>query len=788
MKKLIFIILGLIIYGSLYPFQFTFEIPSSNVVNKLLDFNIFHTKITDAVANVLLFTPLGILLFYRSLKLQQSLLSMFLLCFVFAFMIQVTQLYLEARVAYGADAIWNVIGFANGIAIGNLINRFYQVDSFRLERDKIINLVLLALLIVALLRPFSPTLDPGLIWQNVKQLFAIERVNLADILDSLAIYILLVAVIAQLNLRLQYAFILVLLSLLLQFFMVDGGALLNDIAAALLVIPLCFLNHRFKSYSIWSGVAVGCYFFANVTPFEFSDSIKRFYEIPFQAYLSGSMMVNASAMIYKFTFFVTILWLVRSVDVSLRKMTALLAGIVFIIELLQTRLILGTPDITDVLLVLFAGWLTQTQLLPVVMASNTNISNLPIEKKAPKQWLGLNIDVIFVMFSAVIAQALIMRLPNLPYNVSELYGKAYGIVNYVFLAGAYLLFCIGAVWVARGIIKKEYSALKAPVYVAIVSMLVLVCLYLSVTKESVMDINGSSNIIYQLTGERILGDFAAEFVLWLGTENVAVVTRLIEPYIRFAALTGPLIYLLIFWILIFQLINERSSQHQVRKVARYALSFLPWFFLCKLIAFDYSSTDNLNELIARDGYYGLGGGGYLYLLLVLLTFTVVFSAWSLRFKSIKLVLLSVLMFVLSLPINWFLLNNGLEQQVQKYGKVFSGVDFLLGPNRSILLEQHELFARWVFVNFGIYLALSLGILLGLKQFLHKSTSAEMRVDTAVKKKNHLNVKKYMKSGIFIIILSFSAVFIVSISHKTAKVHPTPSWAINDANLIIDLHT
>ena len=49
-------------------------------------------------------------------------------------------------------------------------------------------------------------------------------------------------------------------------------------------------------------------------------------------------------------------------------------------------------------------------------------------------------------------------------------------------------------------------------------------------------------------------------------------------------------------------------------------------WLCKAIAFDWSSTDNLNELIAREGELGLGGGGYLYALLAVLAINAVLLA------------------------------------------------------------------------------------------------------------------------------------------------------------------
>src|SRR3546814_1943944 len=51
------------------------------------------------------------------------------------------------------------------------------------------------------------------------------------------------------------------------------------------------------------------------------------------------------------------------------------------------------------------------------------------------------------------------------------------------------------------------------------------------------------------------------------------------------------------------------------------------------------------------------------------------------------------LFRASLPVGWLLLDNGLAPEVHKYGHVFSGVDFLLGPDREELLPRSVLMLR-----------------------------------------------------------------------------------------------
>ena len=57
-------------------------------------------------------------------------------------------------------------------------------------------------------------------------------------------------------------------------------------------------------------------------------------------------------------------------------------------------------------------------------------------------------------------------------------------------------------------------------------------------------------------------------------------------------------------------------------------------------------------------------------------------------------------------------NEGLEQNIHKYGQVFSGVQFLLGPDRAHKLSQEVLFLRWGVVQIGVVVVTACGIRIG----------------------------------------------------------------------------
>ena len=235
---------------------------------------------------------------------------------------------------------------------------------------------------------------------------------------------------------------------------------------------------------------------------------------------------------------------------------------------------------------------------------------------------------------------------------------------------------------------------------------------MSVTPESIKDITGSTVFVDRIVERGVLGDTVADMVQYVGRKNVSLFTDIFEPAVRFGALIGPLlIFMGVMFTLLFTLRDKRLlPQFALKRCGMLTLYLLPWLYFCKVIAFDWSSTDNLTELIARDGNWGVGGGGYLYALVLLVSCLSVGLAWSVL-KSRKSAWLFIIVTMVSTPLGWYLLNQGLAQNVGKYGLDFSGVDFLLGPDRSNLISQSELFIRWFTVQMAAVVGLAFGGLL-----------------------------------------------------------------------------
>ncbi len=352
-------------------------------------------------------------------------------------------------------------------------------------------------------------------------------------------------------------------------------------------------------------------------------------------------------------------------------------------------------DLTEPLWALLCGW--GLALLPAAAfepAVATSARARPPPSTPPTAWASaLRAGACAAALTAVLVG--VLRLPGLPYNVRELFLLDGAMPVLFVFAVAVLWIGASAAWIGRALAAGRSPWRFFPLAVLAATLISLALLYGSVTGESILDISGSNNLFHFVTRRDIWGPAFRELFLLVGPGLVAV----LERPIRYAGLVGPLWFFLAFAFAV-------SAGLRGRRALTVAAAAVPWLWLCKGIAFDGSSTDNLNELIARQGLWGSGGGGYLYALLALVCASAALLAhrWPRRWLA-PVAWLAVLAAV---PVGWWLLTHGLEPQVHKYERVFSGWQFLLGPDRDHALSEATLFWRWAAVQLGVVATLAAG--------------------------------------------------------------------------------
>src|SRR5262249_54244913 len=128
LRRILFIVIVLIVYGSLYPWQFRAAISIGNPLIILLhswpvELNRFVMR--DVVLNLLLYVPLGVFAYLTGsehLRDSYALVAGLALALILSIGVEIAQLFEPARYASGSDVLCNFVGAGGGI----LAARLYQ--------------------------------------------------------------------------------------------------------------------------------------------------------------------------------------------------------------------------------------------------------------------------------------------------------------------------------------------------------------------------------------------------------------------------------------------------------------------------------------------------------------------------------------------------------------------------------------------------------------------------------------------------------------------------------------
>jgi VanZ family protein len=791
----------LIAYGSLYPLEFQVPLDLSIQISRLTDFRFWNSGISDAVANIFLFIPFGMAI-YHAFKFQSrnTILGLVFLTFIYAYFIQICQIWTPQRIPSGGDAVWNLVGSILGMMIFTTSGQYLKNINIGNDWRRNLPIIVFACFILIDLQPFIPTFDVGTIKNNFIATLSTQGFSIIETVRH-ALFYFIPLTLWQLYLRdtngpLKAMGILFAV-IFLQLFIVNSGIDNNSILGAIIAVVVSGLLSNTVTTKTLLSCVTALIIFNALNAFEYRESV-IFNWIPFKPALSGNTLVNIFALLEKSLFYSLFFYLCSRESIKFTQAIVTLSFVVFTLEILQTNILGATPDITENIVVLLAAYVMWKWLYKDATEPTFNTTHYSFSDMTSLFLKDSRVRIfLFYWVLAVMAQTLFMGLPNLPYNIVELYNNGGTITEFTFLYLAVFVSIGGMVWIAYGHSIKNISNAKLPLYCAYIGLITLLLLKVAVTRESIADINGSSNITYQLIGPRILGEFGYQIVMLFGEQSFRNISRFVEPFIRFASLTGPIIYFLTLFLSFSYSLSSDSKIKFKRRIIDFIKSFcfvLPWLFVCKLISFDFSSTDNLNELIARDGTWGIGGGGYLYALIITIALTVICNVHTINKKRVVWMFLALVVFILSVPTSWYFLKNGLIDSFQKYGYTFSGVDFLLGPSRSELLPESELMLRWSGVYLVVVIGLSVAILLAQKVFKNKTLVDEKKIiishDTE-QPKSMKNSKLTFNKPIFIAILLVAVLVLIGqhlfFNLATSSVKKM-NWASNDANLLFDHHT
>ncbi|MDO9598632.1 MAG: VanZ family protein [Azoarcus sp.] len=710
---------ALIVFGSLYPFDFAWPQDLRSALYTFLGGAKLWSSRGDVAGNLLLFVPWGML--QPDLRLETSRRwhwQTFVTGLVLATALQLLQIGLPSRDAAVSDIFWNGIGILVGqLAAKPLLNSIFRARPNSSAQSRF-GLIILGLWLLAETIPILPSLDLSALKTNIKAVLNPSTMSAAVL--TLAFGGMLTSACA-----LHAAFgrrrAIMLLSLLLLLLPAAKLLLLNTTLHWLALLgwalgwatATVLLHHQ---PSRLAGLAFGTLILgltvSGLEPFTLTNTPNTFNWLPFVGFLEGGMLGNIRELFHNLWLFSAILWLGVYIGGRLNGIGFFLIVWVTLLEIaqiwLEGRSADISPGITAIVTLLAMNSLlhtTRTQVMQTAAQTTppnaSTVSHVSSANPGKPQAFSVFIGIA-LWAGAVAGISWLIRQPGVPYNLRELFiadGHPLAIAAFILA-----IIWIGAgSWIAVSIAQRfKYVWCALPLTLILCSGVSLLLLLVSVTDESIMDIAGSNNLYWFVTNRQTWGMWWAHiFTTYLTHDVVAP----FERTVRYIAL-----YLPAAAFLAIALMSQRDTWGKVRATAliKAGLALIPLLWLCKGIAFDWSSTDNLNELIAPTGAFGMGGGAYLYLLMALIAANMAVVG---RTHSVRSIATALLVTLPCLPLSWVLLTHGLSPAVEKYGLLFSGTQFLLGPDRGTPLAESTLQLRWAAVYVALQVSGSLGIMI-----------------------------------------------------------------------------
>ena len=352
----------LIIYGSLYPWEFE-PLRDTDPLTILLhswDFDLNRFILRDIAVNVALYLPLGFvayLVFRRPRRRVTPILLAAVLGCVLSCLVEMAQAFEPDRHTSLVDVATNVLGAVAGAVAATLAERSFGPFGLRPRSGKPRDASAVALLgsfVASLLFPLfpvfgrtalrikiaallhGPVLDPVLFFSALASWYAVGlMIRAAGFGKSVT------------SIGLAFA------PLALQLFIVHHepwiAVVLGAIAGTLLASTL-------RQAAVASALVTPMIVVRGVQPFHFARSAQPFLWIPFGGFLAMDWVTGVEVIFQKIFYYGGAIWLLRAAGIRLRNATLAVTLLLACLEGIQIFIPAHTAEITDPLLALLLGF------------------------------------------------------------------------------------------------------------------------------------------------------------------------------------------------------------------------------------------------------------------------------------------------------------------------------------------------------------------------------------------------------------------------------------------------
>lgn len=359
--RLLFAVVALVVYGSLFPFHYVSHEPRWVDLSLLMHPGSEHHSKSDLIGNVMLFVPYGLLIGSQRIP-QRTGVGLFAGA-VLALLVQYLQFWFPDRDPSGIDAVLNGVGMLVGLALERLATpllRGWMGSKLPQPQFVGISSALMLLWLFDRWFPLVPTLDFQNLKNNLKPLLDWSQIGAVDVLRHFAGWLVFLRL-ARYSLlqRLEWPALWMLCVMLVglePLFQNNtiGPDNLVGLALALLLAP--WLRSGPTSLALIAIVLIMAIIASALEPFSFAWK-GGFGWVPLGGSLTGDPLRSIPPLIEKIYWYGSLVFMLRYLGVSHRN-TCWMAGLLLLgLELMQQWTPSRTPEITDPLLALAVAWL-----------------------------------------------------------------------------------------------------------------------------------------------------------------------------------------------------------------------------------------------------------------------------------------------------------------------------------------------------------------------------------------------------------------------------------------------
>jgi VanZ family protein len=366
---------AVIVYGSLYPFQFRHPAGDAGALVALLGTWNARPGRGDFLANVFLYMPLG---FFALLALRERgdwlwhIVRTVLVALAICVPVELTQHYLPGRVTSLTDVYANALGAALGGLGALAFGTEFRWPLLREMRAQPIPVLLLVAWLGFRLYPYVPTIDLHKYWDALKPVLHGPPVASFALFQDTVMWLAVCALIDAIAARRFW----------LLFPLFAGGVLFARVLILTTMLSAPEVFGAALAYAIWlplraarpqQRAAVAALLLLalvsalRLDPFRFHAAAGDFGWIPFRSAILGAPGIDLRVFLQKFFYYGGLIWFLAQAGLRMRSATILVAALLFLTGIAEIYLPGHAAGITDAVMALIVGGIFALIARPAAM-------------------------------------------------------------------------------------------------------------------------------------------------------------------------------------------------------------------------------------------------------------------------------------------------------------------------------------------------------------------------------------------------------------------------------------